>query len=53
MLATDVGKLNVDIFRTRRQLGALGILGAAGIIARREGTGQIRIGTDRVEVITL
>jgi FHA domain len=53
MLATDVGKLNVDIFRTRKQLVALGILGAAGIIARREGTGQIRIGTDRFEVTTL
>jgi hypothetical protein len=53
MLATDVGKLNVDIFRARKQLVTLGIHGAAGIIARREGTGQIRIGTERVEVIAL
>ena len=53
MLATDVGKLNVDIFRTRKQLVALGIHGAAGIIARRDGTGQLRIGTDRIEVIAL
>lgn len=52
MLATDVGKLNVDIFRTRKQLVSLGIHGAAGIIERREGTGQIRIGTDRVEVVS-
>jgi hypothetical protein len=53
MLATDLRKLNVDVFRVRRQLAALGIQGSAGIIARRPGTGQLRLGTDRVEVTRL
>lgn len=50
MLATDPSTLNVDVFRARRQLAALGVSGAAGLIARRPGTGQLRLGTDRVEV---
>jgi hypothetical protein len=50
MLATDSNKLNVDIFRARKQFSALGIQGAAGIIARRPGTGQLRLGLDRVDV---
>jgi len=50
MLATDSNKLNVDIFRARKQFSALGIHGAAGIIARRPGTGQLRLGLDRVDV---
>ncbi len=53
MLATDPRKLNVDVFRVRRQLTELGIHGAAGIIARRPGTGQLRLGTPRVEVTRL
>jgi len=53
MLATDLSKLNVDVFRARKQLGALGIHGAAEIIARRPDTGQIRLGIDRVEVVKL
>ena len=53
MLATDPRKLNVDVFRVRRQLTELGIYGAAGIIARRAGTGQLRLGTHRVEVTKL
>ncbi|WP_437683505.1 FHA domain-containing protein [Sorangium sp. So ce131] len=50
MLATDELKLNVDICRARKQLGALGIHGAAAIVARRPGTGQIRIGVERITV---
>jgi hypothetical protein len=53
MLATDARKLNVDVFRVRRQLASLGIHGAAGIVARRPGTGQLRLGTDRIEVAKL
>ncbi len=53
MLATDPRKLNVDVFRVRKQLADLGIHGAAGIIARRPGTGQLRLGTHRVEVTKL
>ncbi|APR79436.1 FHA domain protein [Minicystis rosea] len=50
MLATEPGMLNVDVFRARRQLAEMGVHGAAGIVARRPGTGQLRLGTDRVVV---
>src|SRR5262249_4752869 len=50
MLATDPRRLNVDVFRVRKQFADLGIHGAAGIIARRPGTGQLRLGIPRVEV---
>lgn len=53
MLRTDPRRLNVDVFRVRRQLTELGIQGGAGIIARRPGTGQLRLGTPRVEVTKL
>jgi hypothetical protein len=53
MLATEPGVLNVDIFRARRQLASVGVHGATGIVARRPGTGQLRLGTDRVEVSKL
>jgi hypothetical protein len=53
MLATDEYKLNVDICRARKQMAALGILGAASIIERRPGTGLVRIGIARIEVTRL
>jgi hypothetical protein len=53
MLAVDMNRLNVDVYRARRQLGKLGVHGAAGLIARRPSTGQIRLGTGRIEVLSL
>jgi hypothetical protein len=53
MLATDTNKLNVDIHRVRKQFGALGILDAAGVVERRPGMGQVRLGIRSVEVLTL
>jgi hypothetical protein len=53
MLNTDLRRLNVDVFRVRRQMADHGIQGSGGIIARRPGTGQLRLGTDRVEVTKL
>lgn len=53
MLATDTNKLNVDIHRVRKQFGALGIQDAAGVVERRPGTGQVRLGVSSVEVFTL
>lgn len=53
MLATDPRSLNVDVFRARRQLASLGVHGAVGIIARRTAAGQLRLGTDRIEVTRL
>lgn len=53
MLRIDTNRLNVDVFRLRKQLGALGVHGISGLVARRPGTGQLRLGTDRVEVRVL
>lgn len=52
MLAVDLNRLNVDIHRARKQLASLGIQGAAGVVERRAGTGEIRIGVHRVEVVS-
>ncbi|ADO75696.1 FHA domain containing protein [Stigmatella aurantiaca DW4/3-1] len=53
MLATDGNKLNVDIHRVRRQLSALGIPGAAGVVERRPGSGHVRLGVASCEVFPL
>ncbi len=52
-LGVDPNRLNVDVFRLRKQLADLGIQGISGLVARRPDTGQIRLGTDRVEVTFL
>jgi hypothetical protein len=52
MLATDRIQLNVEVHRLRRQLLGMGIAGAANIVERRP-TGQLRLGTARVEVTKL
>jgi hypothetical protein len=50
MLATDELRLNIEVCRARKQFSALGIQGAASIVARRMGTGRIRLGVERVHV---
>ncbi len=50
MLATDRVRLNNDVFRLRKQLAALGIAGAAEIVARRPDAGQLRLGVERVDL---
>ncbi len=50
MLAVDNNKLNVDIFRARKQLAGMGVLGAAGLIERRA-SGHVRMGVSRTEVL--
>jgi hypothetical protein len=50
MLGVDQLKLNTDICRLRKQLGEIGVCGAAGIVQRRAGSGQVRIGIDRIEI---
>jgi hypothetical protein len=52
-LGVDTNRLNVDVFRLRKQLADLGIQGISGLVARRPDTGQLRLGTDRVEVTLL
>lgn len=52
-LGVDTNRLNVDVFRLRKQLADPGIQGVSGLVARRPDTGQLRLGTDRVEVNVL
>lgn len=50
MLGVDERTLNTWVYRTRRLFAEAGIPDAAGVIARRPGTRQLRIGTDRLVV---
>ena len=50
MLAVDDLRLNVDVYRCRKALGQLGILGASGVVERHRGTRQLRFGSDLVEI---
>lgn len=56
-LAAKLGQeprtLNVHVCRLRQQLGQLGFDEAATIIERRPSTGQLRLGTDAVELGSL
>lgn len=53
MLQMDAMKLNVEIYRLRKQFAELGVQGAAGIIERRPGAQEIRIGVTDFEIVTL
>ncbi len=50
MLRMDASHLNIAIHRARTQLGQLGVADAAGLVERRPGTRQLRIGAVAVEV---
>jgi hypothetical protein len=45
--------LNLDVFRIRRQFRRCAVRDAAGIVERRTGVGQIRIGTGHVTIFTV
>ncbi|MCB9766419.1 MAG: FHA domain-containing protein [Alphaproteobacteria bacterium] len=53
MLAIDPSKLNLDVFRARRQLADAGIGGAAALVERRTYPRQLRFGVVAVEVTPL
>ena len=53
MLAMDEMKLNVEIYRIRRDLAELGLKNAAAIIERRRSSRQIRLALSRVRIETL
>lgn len=44
-------RLNLDIFRARRQFGAAGFMPGAGIVERRPATKEIRIGVGETTVV--
>ncbi len=50
MLKQEPTKINVDVYRARRQLAEEGIADAASLVERRSTTHQLRIGVERLEV---
>jgi hypothetical protein len=48
MLSTDENKLNVEIYRVRQEMSALGLANATAVIERRRGSRQLRVGTERI-----
>src|SRR5690606_951413 len=47
----SVNRLNVEVHRARTDFAKAGIPGAPAIVQRRRGTGQMRIGTSRLEIV--
>lgn len=52
-LDLDVNKLNVEIHRARKLFAAIGVQGAAGLVERRPGTHELRLGVRNLEVVRL
>jgi hypothetical protein len=50
MLRMPTEQLNLQVFRARKQFAELGIDGAAGIVERRTGSSQLRIGAAAIRV---
>jgi hypothetical protein len=53
MLAMQPERLNVEIYRARRQMTGLCIVGGAEVVQRRGATGELRLGTSNFEVVRL
>jgi len=47
----SIARLNVEVHRARAEFARQGVPGAPGIVQRRRGTGQVRLGTSRVEIV--
>ena len=52
-LRIDENHLHISLHRARTQLGKLGVADVAGLIERRSGTRQLRLGVARVELVPL
>lgn len=44
-------RIEVHVHRARRQLAALGVWGAEQLVERRQGHGELRLGTDRITIV--
>jgi hypothetical protein len=53
MLSIDENRLNVDIYRIRRDAESIGLANAPSVIERRRGSRQLRLGTARLLVTSL
>ena len=47
----SVARLNVEVHRARTEFARQGVPGAPAIVQRRRGTGQLRLGTNRIEIV--
>lgn len=47
----SLNRLNVEVHRARAELSREGVPGAPSVVQRRRGTGQMRLGTSRVEIV--
>jgi hypothetical protein len=52
-LRCDPNKLNVDIFRCRQDVAALGLRGAARLVERKRSTRELRVLSDRITIARL
>jgi hypothetical protein len=52
-VALDRERLNIDVYRLRRQFAELGLLDPANIIERRAKTRQLRIGTHHIDELKI
>lgn len=46
-------QFNVAVFRARQHLSRAGVIGAKAVVERRRGSTQLRLGTDRFEIVRL
>lgn len=53
MLRIDVMHLNISIHRSRMQFAQAGVVDAARLVERRQGTRQVRLGVGRIEIVLL
>lgn len=53
MLGMDEMKLNVEIYRIRREMASVGLANAAQLIERRRGSRQLRLATEHVVITAL
>jgi len=53
MLKIDDNHLNITIHRARGQISQLGVVDAVGLVERRPGKRQLRIGASRLELVLL
>jgi len=52
-LGCDASRFHVDIHRIRRQFIAAGVVDAANVVERCQGSRKLRLGVSAVEIITL
>ncbi|WP_437785980.1 FHA domain-containing protein [Sorangium sp. So ce1097] len=52
-LAMEESRLNVEIYRIRQDFAALGVHDATGVVERRRGSRQVRLGTAQVAIAVM